>query len=332
MKANSVLSLQRFVCFPHLRMNSNRMLVRALLLLIVVLGTGLQAQRRVALTIDDIPNVELNREQVGGSELLKRLDSLKVPVCAFFNERNADSLLSLGRDISVLEQWIAHPLVSPGNHSYSHPALSRIGSEAFLRDVERGEKHTRQLVKKHGKSLDYFRFPYNDLGLDSLQADSVAVGLTRRGYSIAPFSLESADYAYDEVYTSYLHRGDTVAAKIFAANYVRSTRKILLYLDSIALTLGQKKLSHIYLCHDNALNRDMLPDLVTMLRTMGFEFVSLQSVLKEGVYNRPTYYHGKHGISWVYRWISDSKRRKEAMKNEPSDLYMLSEYEKLKAR
>lgn len=53
------------------------------------------------------------------------------------------------------------------NHSFSHWACSEVSVDSFINDVQQGALLTRPLAQRYGKSLRYFRFPYNNLGRDS---------------------------------------------------------------------------------------------------------------------------------------------------------------------
>ncbi len=287
------------------------------------------AQRQIALSIDDVPGVNVQSSDGSASRLLLRLDSLHIPVCIFINEKNEESI-NAATGHSALEQWIARDYMTIGNHSYSHPDLSKVGTKAFLDNVDRGAVLCTNLAKKYHKDFHYFRFPYNDCGVDSLQQDTMRRALQERGYSIAPFSLESADYAYNDVYVHRWQLGDSVGARAVAQSYLHYTVAILLFIDSVATANGSSNLRHIYLCHDNALNRDYLPELVRHIQDLGFRFVSFDSAVQDPGYHRPLAYHGRGGMSWIYRWMHSPQRRL-AMIAEPGDIDILHEYQSLQA-
>ena len=51
----------------------------------------------------------------------------------------------------------------------------------------------------------------------------------------------------------------------------------------------------------------------------GYSFISFDEALKDPVYAQRNYYHKKWGISWFYRWMSDSEERKKLLKREPEE-------------
>ena len=183
------------------------------------------AQKTVSITIDDVP---WNR-----SNLFEVVDSMNLPVTVFINEgklySNGGMLVG---PVKLLNKWASKGNVTLANHTFSHSRYSKVGYKSFTEDVLKGEKHTRPLVPD-GKQLEYFRFPYNDLGKDSLQQDSIRKFLTDHGYKIAPFTVESSDWKFNKIYRHYLRENKKDSALWIATTYIDYTMQLFDFVDSL---------------------------------------------------------------------------------------------------
>jgi len=75
-----------------------------------------------------------------------------------------------------------------------------------------------------------------------------------------------------------------------------------------------REIAQTLLIHASQLNADAMPDLLAMMRARGYEFVSLETALKDPAYSLPDEYYGKGGFSWLHRW---SKTKGLPAKGEP---------------
>jgi hypothetical protein len=93
--------------------------------------------------------------------------------------------------------------------------------------------------------------------------------------------------------------------------------------------LYDRQIRQIYLCHDNALNRDYLPQLLDSLQEKQYELISMEEALQDEVYQSEDYYFGRWGFSWVYRWMEDSDERQKMLRAEPFDQVIYQQYQAL---
>lgn len=304
---------------------------RAILVLMAIflnLMLSAQEKKKVVITIDDVPQTNILR-----SDLLSNLDSFQIPVSIFINEKKVytDGELDSSK-LQVLEEWLSKSYVSPGNHSFSHPRYSTTGVEKFSEEVIKGEVLTRRLAQKYGKELKEFRFPFNDLGKDSLQHLEISLFLEKEGYNITPFTIESSDWMFNYLYEYYLSKGDIENARRIGIRYVNYTIRMFEFFEDLSEEIYQRQIAHIYLCHDNKINSDYLNKIVNQLKSRGYDFIKLDEALKDEVYDQEDEYYFKYGISWIYRWINESKIRGELMKSEPDIEDIHSEFDKIRAK
>jgi peptidoglycan/xylan/chitin deacetylase (PgdA/CDA1 family) len=278
----------------------------------------LKAQSEVAITIDDVPNTRAFLKDDFQSKLLTKLDSLNIPVAIFINEGKLYKTDSVAQKIDLLNNWAKRKYITLGNHSFSHFNYSNVGFEVFAADVIKGESITRELASKHNKSLKHFRFPFNDLGKDSIQHREMNVFLNQKGYQTTPFTIESLDWMYNYVYEYYISKNDIVTAKKIGANYVEKTMAYFTFFEALAQEKYNRPIRQIYMCHDNLLNADYLPIIVKLLNAKKYKFISLDKALRDKIYNQTDNYHKKWGISWMYRWMDTQEERISWMKKEPN--------------
>jgi len=284
-------------------------------MLFVLLSTLLtfqaNAQLEVAITIDDVPNGTTFGKETYASRLLTKLDSIKIPIAIFINEGKIQKTQDPEKSSKLLDEWAKRDYITLGNHSYSHSSYSEIGFDKFTEDVIKGEDRTRSLAKINRKELRYFRFPYNDLGNDSIQHHQMREFLKLNKYQITPFTVESSDWMYNYVYEYALSIGDFEKAKGIGEEYVLKTLEAFAYCEELSTQLYKRPIRQIYLCHDNAINADFLPKIVTLLKEREYKFISLESALKDKLYQQPDNYYNKWGISWLYRWMKEGEREKK---------------------
>lgn len=271
---------------------------------------------RVAITIDDVPNSKLFDVDNNTSVLLNKLDSIKVPVAIFINE----GLIYKGDTLAhkeLLESWIAKDYITCGNHTYSHSRYSESSFENFTKDITNGLFLSDSIAEIYNKSVSYFRFPFNDLGKDSLQHFAIKSYLKNNNRVIAPCTVESSDWMFNYVYSHFLNSGDTTRAREIGQLYITETLNLFEFYDSLSVAHYQKHSDQIYLCHDNRINTDYLEELVNELKIRNYQFITLDEAMEDDIYKQEDKYFKKWGISWFYRWIYNPDERKNTMKNEP---------------
>lgn len=284
------------------------------------------AQKGIAITIDDIPNtknyVRNNKQNI----LFQNLDSLNVPYTIFVNEGLLFKNGGFEDNMELLKQWCSDEQVTIGNHTFSHSRYSDVGLEKFTSDILRGQERIEEYMND---SIRFFRFPYNDLGKDSLQHSQINQVLDSLNYYSTPFTIESSDWMFNAVYLHYLDQGDTIKANEIGNQYVTKTIELLHFYDSLSLNQYQRSTHQIYLCHDNVLNQKYLPRIIELFKKNNCEIISLQEALTDPVFKQKDIYYKKWGISWFYRWMSTQNERYQWMKIEPDFSEIETEFEKI---
>lgn len=275
------------------------------------------ARAKIAITIDDVPNTKIFKTSQYKSLLLERLDSLNIPIAIFVNEGLLTKTSDTAQNTMLLEEWVKRQYVTLGNHTYSHLRYSDVEFDEFKEDIKKGEVILHELAYKYNKSIDYFRFPYNDLGIDSIHQIKMDSLLTTLNYKIAPFTIESSDWLFNAIYEYYNSNAKLEEADKIGELYVSKTIAYIHFFDSLSQSIYGRNINQIYLCHDNSINAKYLTQIISILESENYEFVSMDEAMKDSAYCQHNIYYKKWGISWFYRWMSDPNKRMEWMKKEP---------------
>lgn len=278
------------------------------------------AQKKVSISIDDVPNTIRYKTDNYHSLLLEKLDSLSIPISIFINEGNIYKGDAIHKNFELLNRWAKQDYVTLGNHSFHHYRYSTVGLDSFKQDILKGEAMTIKLAKKYNKTLKHFRFPYNDMGKDTLQHTQIKDFLKKEAYQVTPFTIESSDWMYNRVYEYYLNNNKQLKAKVIGEQYVSKTLEYFDFFEIFCEEQYGRTINHIYLCHDNKLNTDFLDQIIYRLKERNYQFISLDEALKDQVYYQKNQYYKKWGVSWLYRWQNSHKERLKYMKQEPSTI------------
>lgn len=304
-------------------------------ILLLILNSFVYPQgKSVAITMDDLflafNNINGKNLETANDSLLNSITKLKIPVTVFINEisfiQNGETDLRL----QLYDKWVKNPLITIGNHTYSHKNYSEEGFTSFAEDIIKNEALTKEMLFNNKKDLRCFRFPFNCTGKDSLSRTKIFEYLKQRSYIITPFTIESADYMFNALYCDYLKKGLKNEADRIIEKYIEFTADLFKYFEGVTHELYGRNIKHIYLCHTNLLNAACFEKLTKRLKEdMGYQFVSLDEALTDNIYQSTDYYTNRYGISWIYRWIENDAKRKSFMRKEPYLSEIEEEYNKL---
>jgi peptidoglycan-N-acetylglucosamine deacetylase len=254
----------------------------------------------VALTFDDIPGAGLPTSEGCNAlrwnqKLLATLERHHAPALGLANTGKPCDLEP------VLNAWLdaGHDL---GNHTFSHRDLNTMPVPDYEQDIVRGETPLRELLAAHGKTLRYFRFPMLHSGPTRQTRDAVASFLSERAYINAVVTLDNQDWLFANAYARALDRKDAAFAQRVAKAYVPYMESTLTFLEKRTRQVVGRPIAHILLLHMNALNADMLDDLLRMFERRGYRFITVDEALRDPAYALPDGYAGMKGISWIHRW------------------------------
>jgi peptidoglycan/xylan/chitin deacetylase (PgdA/CDA1 family) len=305
-------------------MRSTRLLIALLALtgLLVTAAAVLHTQpvqRVVAVTFDDLPATpagavanDVASLEALTNKLLSAVRRYGIPAVGFVNEgklfvEGAGSA-DAERRIGLLTMWLDAGL-ELGNHTYSHRDLNEIPLEEFEADVIRGESVTRGLLEDRGQTLRYFRHPFLHVGADRQTRRAFEAFLVRRGYTVAPVTVDNDEFVYAAAYASALRRGDTAGATRVADDYLRYMDEVFSFFEDVSRRVIGREIPQILLLHANTLNADRFGDVAEALVRRGYRFASIDRVLEDPAYRRPDEFVGAPSNSWFNHWEVTAGRK-----------------------
>jgi peptidoglycan/xylan/chitin deacetylase (PgdA/CDA1 family) len=264
-------------------------------------------ERQVALTFDDLPaagTVNPSEMRAVNQRILAALRNHRAPAVGFVNTGKLPGQESSAPDASILEEWVRqkHAL---GNHTASHMDLNRVSTEEFEKDVLSAEAPLTEVLKRAGKRLEYFRFPFNHTGDTQEKHDGVAAFLAQHGYRLAPCTIDNSDYLFDHAYAIAVSRQDRESMARIRSEYLAYTALEIDYYSQLHRQVFGHEIPHVMLLHVNQLNADTIEEVLKIFEGRNYRFVDLASALSDPAYSIPDTLVVKDGWMWGYRWARE---------------------------
>ncbi len=244
----------------------------ALLLLAACGPSALAAPKRIALTFDDVPRHagafftpdERTRALIDG------LERAGVEQAAFFvttgNLEKEDGAGGAERIAAYVRA--GHVL---GNHTKTHPWLSRTPVEDYLADVDAAGAW---LAGRPG-TRPWFRFPYLDEGRrDLAKRDAVRAALAERGLANAYVTVDNYDWHLDRIASDAKRAGTPLDMDALGDLYVETLVETAEFYDRIARDALGRSPVHVLLLHETDLAALYVEKLVAGFRAAGWEIAT----------------------------------------------------------
>lgn len=289
-------------------------------LIFVFVANGQKTERFIAVTIDDLPvvvkptNLKMRRQIT--KKLLGHINKFKIPAVGFVNENKLYTNNQRDEnEIDLLRQWLDANL-ELGNHTFSHLSLHSNSLEKYEAEILQGEIITKELLQTKGRQTSYFRHPFLFTGLDLETKKSLGDFLTAHNYTIAPVTIDNADWIFARAYDNASEKKDKKLLRQIGATYVPYLESKMDYWERQSMQIFNREIKQILLLHANSINADYFDDVAKMLVKRGYKFTTLDEALKDEAYKLPDTFTKKAGISWLHRWAL-AKGREKILPDEP---------------
>lgn len=290
-----------------------------LVLLAACMAQAAATDRRIAITIDDLPwhRAGAIPDPVLAArhgQLMAQLTAAGVPVVGFVNEDKLErDGHVLPERVAMLHAWLdgGHEL---GNHTYAHLDLHAVGLAAYTDDILRGERVLRPLLAEYGTAPRWFRHPYLRAGQSPGERAALSAFLASHGYRIAPVTVDNDEWIWGAAYARVLDGQPDPAQR--EAQLERLRRGYIPYMLNMVDHYERQSqdllgyaLPQVWLLHANALNAATFSSLVAGVQRRGYRVVTLAQALQDPAYARgEDGYDGPRGPSWLHRWAAAENR------------------------
>ena len=246
----------------------------ALCLLSAVSYCDASEGREIAITIDDLPLVASKMNTPGNQQrsterfmrIIQALKDNNVPATGFVIAGSIEK-----GQWAFLEQFHDAGFFI-GNHTYSHKNLNRTNVDKYIEDVDKADKILTPIMT----DPKYFRYPYLAEG-NSVSRPKVLAYLKEHHYTIAPVTIDSKDYRFNEQLYHVPYRTREAYIQKFKTSYLQ-------YIWSQTVAAEKRAngapVKQILLIHANLLNSYVLGDIIQMYKDHGYTFISLTDALK----------------------------------------------------
>lgn len=263
-------------------------------LICLAVALPLAAQRTVAITFDDLPDINSDIHPVAveraiNAKLLEALKRNDLPAIGFVNEEQLE-------DDSVLQLWLAAGC-ELGNHTFAHSDFDAVTVEAAEDDILKGEAITRPLLASHNQPLVWFRHPFLDTGKTIDDRNAIDAFLTAHGYRVAPVTIDDSDWVYAYAY----ERAPPLVRPFIRNSYVRYLDRRFRFAEELSRRVFGREVAQVLLLHDSALNADACDEVAAMMRQRGYRGVTLDEALRDPAYATREEWAGG-GVGWLERW------------------------------
>ena len=230
--------------------------------------------QEIAITIDDLPLVGSKMNTPGNQQraterftkIVQALTENNVPATGFVIAG------SIGNGQWAFLEQFRNAGFLIGNHTYSHYNLNQMNAEKYIADVDRADKLLTPLFTEP----KYFRYPYLAEGSKKTKPQ-VLEYLNAHHYTIAPVTIDSKDFAFnEELYKVPFRSREAYVSKI-KPRYLAYIWRETLRAEKRANGQPSKQ---ILLIHANVLNSYVLNDIIQMYKEHGYKFISLTEALE----------------------------------------------------
>lgn len=283
----------------------NKIFLSAIFLLVQIFLfelISLSAQNKeIAVTIDDLPlngpQFEAARLKMMTDKFLVGIKKHRIPAVGFVNESLLYQPNETDKRIAILKSW-ADAGVELGNHTFSHLGFKNASLADYQDDFIRGDMVTKMLMKD--RKIRYFRHPFLQMGSDLETEKAFQDFILKRGYKIAPVTIDTMDWMFLAAYSKARKDGDKAFMKQVSDEYLKFVGARFDHAEKVSNELFNRPIKHILLMHANELNADNFDALVEIMKSKDYRFITLEKALEDPVYQFPDKYNGTS--DWLSMW------------------------------
>lgn len=251
-----------------------------LILVALIAGAPAFAQKRIALTFDDVPRhpgaTYTPAERTVA--LIAALERAGVDQAAFFvTTGNLEQDFGAGGEDRITAYVAAGHVIA--NHSYSHSHLREVEPADYVADLDRAE------VWLRGRPgyRPWYRFPYLDEGEDVRRRDAVRAALRERGLANGYVTVDLWDWWFDDQVNQAAAAGRPIDRDALRMMFVRSVVEAANFADELAVRALGRSPAHVLLLHESDVTTQFVADFVAALRAEGWEIITADEAFADPI-------------------------------------------------
>jgi len=248
------------------------MRVLLFLLLLVTSWSGAEAQKRIALSFDDVPRGRgaFFTPDQRTVRLVASLHRAGVKQAAFFVVPG-----QIGHDDGIGGEERIETYVAAGhviaNHSFTHRHLNELSAADYLADIDKAEAW----LKGRESRRRWFRYPFLDEGgNDQAKVAAVRLGLKARGLRNGYVTADGSDWNMESRTSDAVKAGKTIDMAALRDLYVETMVQAADFADDLSRKTWGRQPAQVILLHETDLAALYIADLVAALRKDGWTIVT----------------------------------------------------------
>jgi peptidoglycan/xylan/chitin deacetylase (PgdA/CDA1 family) len=139
-----------------------------------------------------------------------------------------------------------------------------------------------------GSDWHWLRYPFLAEGDTTEKQAAIRAFLLRRGYKVAGVTMSFGDYQWNEPYARCAAMGDKDAIAALEKSYLGAAANSIAYYRALSNTLAGRDIPYVLLMHIGAFDAEMLPRLLKLYQSQGFEFITLPEAESDPFYLQDT--------------------------------------------
>ena len=251
--------------------------------------------KRIAITLDELPASrsfgEVDRQAVNYL-LLETLKRHNVKVTGFVVGEYIEESFDL------LGQWLnnGHKL---GNLTYSYQDFNELDPENFIADIIAGSEALETMLRGFGQKKRYFRYPYLHYGSTVEGKRAVRQYLDANDIIAGHATVVVDDFLYNLSLEKMGKVPDSADYEALMNDYINHVLDNIERSEQIARQILKRSCRQILQLRANRLNAVFLDELLTAVKGLGYQFISLDEALKDKLYSAPEAYYGLRGVGYL---------------------------------
>lgn len=255
-------------------------LLRLLALALALLAAPAQAEKRIAISFDDVPR------HAGGFmtpderavALIAALAEAGVEQAGFFvTTGNLEQPDGKGGEARIRAYAAAGHAI--GNHSHGHLWYHQSEIADYIADLDRAEAWLKDMPGKR----PWFRFPYLDEGRDLARRDAMRAALAQRGLINAYVTIDNYDWHIDGLAARAVSEGREISQGALRDLYVETLVGAANFYEAMALETPGRSPAHVLLLHETDIAAMFMADLVSALRADGWTIVTMDEAYRDPI-------------------------------------------------
>lgn len=255
-------------------------LLRLLALALALLAAPAQAEKRIAISFDDVPR------HAGGFmtpderavALIAALAEAGVEQAGFFvTTGNLEQPDGKGGEARIRAYAAAGHAI--GNHSHGHLWYHQSEIADYIADLDRAEAWLKDMPGKR----PWFRFPYLDEGRDLARRDAMRAALAQRELINAYVTIDNYDWHIDGLAARAVSEGREISQGALRDLYVETLVGAANFYEAMALETPGRSPAHVLLLHETDIAAMFMADLVSALRADGWTIVTMDEAYRDPI-------------------------------------------------